>query len=214
MEERKEASEKLEAEIEALSKIDLQKVLLYSYHRKIIPDFQYFFWRTHVLFWATVTPVIDFGWHLLWVSKPEWVLPCSLFCGGDCNVCSLRPTSGATHAYLLVTGSAASHFPTCINRGGTWLRFERAITRTEVFIVYCLDNGSNVFFPSLQIKYEDIIKILKEGVKALNSLKTKWSELVDFFQLTSTLISTNVDGYLEPVMKKGGTALKRRFVFA
>ena len=28
---------------------------------------------------ATGTPVLDFLWHLLWVSKPEWVLPYSLF---------------------------------------------------------------------------------------------------------------------------------------
>ena len=32
---------------------------------------------------------------------------------------------------LLVAGIAASHFPTCISRSGTWLRFEWAITRTE-----------------------------------------------------------------------------------
>ena len=24
---------------------------------------------------ATDTPILDFWWHLLWVSKPEWVLP-------------------------------------------------------------------------------------------------------------------------------------------
>ena len=34
-------------------------------------------------------------------SKPEWVLPYSLFCGGKCNVHSLRSTSGATLANLL-----------------------------------------------------------------------------------------------------------------
>ena len=28
---------------------------------------------------ATGTPVLDSGWRLLWVSKPEWVLPYSLF---------------------------------------------------------------------------------------------------------------------------------------
>ena len=27
--------------------------------------------------WATDTPVLDFWWCLLWVSKPEWVLPYS-----------------------------------------------------------------------------------------------------------------------------------------
>ena len=30
-------------------------------------------------FGATGTPVLDFWWRLLWVSKPEWVLPYSLF---------------------------------------------------------------------------------------------------------------------------------------
>ena len=42
-------------------------------------------------------------------------------------ICSLRFTSGATHADLLAAGSAAGHFPTCISRGGTWLGFERVI---------------------------------------------------------------------------------------
>ena len=46
-------------------------------------------------FGATGTPVLDFWWRLLWVSKPEWVLPYS-HCGGECNVHSLRSTSGAT----------------------------------------------------------------------------------------------------------------------
>ena len=32
-------------------------------------------------FLATGTPVLDFWWRLLWVSKPEWVLPYSLFSG-------------------------------------------------------------------------------------------------------------------------------------
>ena len=41
------------------------------------------------------------------VSKPEWVLPYSLFCGGECNVHSLRSTSGATCANLLTAYIAA-----------------------------------------------------------------------------------------------------------
>ena len=49
-------------------------------------------------FGATGTTVLDFWWRLLWVSKPEWVLPYSLFCGGECNVHSPRSTYGATHA--------------------------------------------------------------------------------------------------------------------
>ena len=53
------------------------------------------------------------------------------FVGGKCSVNSPRSTSGATHADLLAAGSAASHFPTCVSRGGTWLGFERAITRVR-----------------------------------------------------------------------------------
>ena len=49
----------------------------------------------HVLFWATVYVWYDFWWCLLWVSKPEWVLPYSN-CEGECNVHFLRSTSGAT----------------------------------------------------------------------------------------------------------------------
>ena len=36
-----------------------------------------------------------------------------------------------TCANLLEAGSTAGHFPTCISRGGTWLRFEQMITHTE-----------------------------------------------------------------------------------
>ena len=53
------------------------------------------------------------------------------FCGNECNVHSLRSTSGATCADLLAAGIAAGHFLTCICRGGTWLRFEQAITCTK-----------------------------------------------------------------------------------
>ena len=44
------------------------------------------------------------------------------FCGGECNIHSPRFTSGAT---------LASHFPTCMCRGGIWLRFEHATAQTE-----------------------------------------------------------------------------------
>ena len=53
------------------------------------------------------------------------------FCGGKCNVHSLRSTSGATPAKLLATSITASHLPTCISRDGTWLGFEWVMIRTE-----------------------------------------------------------------------------------
>ena len=33
------------------------------------------FCRTHVNLWGHWYPVLDFWWRLLWVSKPEWILP-------------------------------------------------------------------------------------------------------------------------------------------
>ena len=62
----------------------------------------------------------------LWVTWPTPFFTDTrvihFFCGGEYNVHSARFTSGATHADLLAAGIAASHFPTCISRGGAWAR--------------------------------------------------------------------------------------------
>ena len=88
---------------------------------------------------AIGTTVLDFWWHIFWVSKPEWVLPYWPFYRGKCNEHSLRSTSGATHANLFVSGIAASHFSTCISRGGTWLRFKWAITHSGFFLIHIVE---------------------------------------------------------------------------
>ena len=76
------------------------------------------FLRTHMSFFgATDTPVLDFWLCLLWVLKPEWVLPYSLFCGGECNVHSLRSTSGATYVNLLAACINTCPVPTYCCRG-------------------------------------------------------------------------------------------------
>ena len=55
---------------------------------------------------ATDTPLLDFWWCLLWVSKPEWAALFML--GGHVHVtCLLRFTSGATPADLMVASMAA-----------------------------------------------------------------------------------------------------------
>ena len=55
---------------------------------------------------AADTPVFDFWWRLLWVSKSEWVVLFML--GRGIHVThSLRFTSGVTPANLLVTSMAA-----------------------------------------------------------------------------------------------------------
>ena len=50
---------------------------------------------------ATNTPVLDFWWRLLWVSKPEWAVLFTLG-RGICVTHSLRFISGMTPANLLV----------------------------------------------------------------------------------------------------------------
>ena len=65
---------------------------------------------------ATDTPVLDFWWCLLWVSKPEWTASFTLG-QGICNVCSLIP------ADLLVANMAAEPFSSMYlqtNIGGAW----------------------------------------------------------------------------------------------
>ena len=91
------------------------------------------FWRTltHVLLWGPLVP-------LFWISGDVscgfqsqsrfWLIH---FCRGECNAYTLRSTSGATPAGPLTASITFSHFPTCISRGGSWFRFERAISRTE-----------------------------------------------------------------------------------
>ena len=55
---------------------------------------------------ATDTPILDFWWHLLWVSKPKWVLPYSSLAEAYVIKHSLRFTSGVTPADLLAASMA------------------------------------------------------------------------------------------------------------
>ena len=60
--------------------------------------------HTCPIFRATGTPVFDFWWHLLWVSKPEWVLPNLLF--AEANVMywvRFRHKPGSTALYSAYT---------------------------------------------------------------------------------------------------------------
>ena len=67
------------------------------------------FWRTLVLFVGLWYPFLDLRWCLLCFSKLEWV---ALFVlGGDVHVtCSLRFTSNATPADLLVASMSVEPF--------------------------------------------------------------------------------------------------------
>ena len=87
---------------------------------------------------ATSTPVLDFWWHL-WVSKPEWVLPYLLF--AEVNVMH-TPQDPPLQLHMLTSWQPAHSqslphmhsphaLPTCMCRGGTYVGFEWAITRSE-----------------------------------------------------------------------------------
>ena len=56
-------------------------------------------------FWGHWYPCFEFLVMFPLGSKPGWVLPYSLFFGGECNVHSLRSTSGATLADFLAAGA-------------------------------------------------------------------------------------------------------------
>ena len=63
--------------------------------------------------WASDTLVLDFWWHLLAVSKPEWTASFAL--GRGLHVtCFLRFTSGATPANILVPSMAAEPFQSLV----------------------------------------------------------------------------------------------------
>ena len=106
------------------------QIVCFVFFKKKVTDLFLYFWWTIILLWGHWYPCFGFWWRVLWVSKPEWVLP-YLYLSEVYIICSLRSTSGATCADLLAAGSTASHFSTCISRGGTWLGFEQMITHTE-----------------------------------------------------------------------------------
>ena len=73
--------------------------LRWSFKKKFLAD-------THVLFGATGTPVLDVWWRPPWGFKAQVGSALFAFSGGECNVHSLRSTSGSTHADLLAASAA------------------------------------------------------------------------------------------------------------
>ena len=66
---------------------------------------------------ATDTPVLDFWWHIVWVSKPE-LAALFAFGGGINATLSMRLTSGATLADLLVASMTCEPFSSTYLRAG------------------------------------------------------------------------------------------------
>ena len=71
--------------------------------------------------WVTDTPILNFSWHILWVSKPQWA---ALFVFGRCVyvTCSLKFTSSMTPADLMVASMATEPFSSTylqVGNGGT-----------------------------------------------------------------------------------------------
>ena len=93
------------------------------------------FWRTHVLFWGHWYPCFGFL-----VTSPlgfKARVSSALFAiFAEANVMYISQDSPLvlhlpTCWQPVRSRCAAGHFPTCMCRGGTWLRFERATARTE-----------------------------------------------------------------------------------
>ena len=80
------------------------------------------FWRTH-----------PYVLILRPLSFKARVFSTLFACFAEANVLYIPQytPSGAKPADLLITNTTAGHFPICISRGGTWLRFECAITLAE-----------------------------------------------------------------------------------
>ena len=105
---------------------------------KLYINFKNKVWKQNKTFYMFFTdtftcPILEPMVPLFWISGDVSSRFQSLicFCEGTGKVHSMRSTSGATPADHLTTSIAASHFPTCISRGGSWLGFKQAITCTE-----------------------------------------------------------------------------------
>ena len=107
--------------------------------------------QTHVSYFeVTGTPVLDFCWHLLWISKPEWVLPYTFF--AEVNVMYIPQDPPLMLQWYPLGGwCAAGHFPTCMCRGGTWLGFKQAITQTDSECASIVQRGMLCTFPKIHL---------------------------------------------------------------
>ena len=91
-----------------------------SLNHSPVVQFFLFLEDTSPFYRETDTPVLEFWWCLLWVSKPEWTA-LFVFSGGILVTHTLRFTSGATPADHLVASIAAKPFsPTYLWAGIGW----------------------------------------------------------------------------------------------
>ena len=83
------------------------------------------------MFLAHIYTSVLLWWCLTWVSKPEWVLPYSHFVDSSAMYIALDPHLVLHLSTSWWPASQPVTFLICISRGGSWLRFKRAITHTE-----------------------------------------------------------------------------------
>ena len=86
---------------------------------------------------AIDTPILDFWWRLLSVSKPEWAALFALG-GGICDIRSLRFTSGVTPVDLLVASQPTASPHACFSRG----RMPDSIGRPPRIAVRCANHSA------------------------------------------------------------------------
>ena len=97
---------------------------------------------------ATGTPTLDFWWHLLWVSKPEWVLPYLLF--AEANVMYIPRDPPLCYMCRPLGGwRAASPVPTYCCRGEVArirtraLRISVSQTLSGSKVIACIDRNTD-----------------------------------------------------------------------
>ena len=79
-------TEKWICKVKNYKQIFLMSLLTFWYNSYYFFFKKVFGGHIHISFFgATGTPVLNFWWRLLWVSKPEWVLALFAFCRGKCK---------------------------------------------------------------------------------------------------------------------------------
>ena len=113
----------------------------------------YILWRNNIFFLsfkvfcgASDTPVLDFWWHLLWVSQPEWAAFFMLGRGIHFTW-SLRFTAGVTPADLLVASMAAKLISSMYLQAGIGGTIVSQVNTLPTEL-YCCNNWKNTPFLS------------------------------------------------------------------
>ena len=171
--ERRQISEKLQKEIEEMSKLDVTKVCFLTTNRK-----------------GSFTP--SGGWGATKAKKSFFSLSDFFSSFYLCFLC-LRSVWMEPKTWLWKKVNIKFNVGKKVIQESFWNLYlsEFHYYANRVFVMMCI----------LQINFEQTLKVLEKGIMAFESLRQKWAKLVQFFQMTSNLIEMcskeSVDTFLE-----------------